>query len=83
MLSWQKGILLTPCPKKYPEELIQRGIRVAMESDRPIAHIAVDLGMHPETLRKKVRQHEAESGKRPDCRRRLSARRPPAASGEL
>ena len=48
-------------PKKYPEELIQRGIRLALESDRPIAHIAHDLGMHPETLRKKVRQHEADS----------------------
>src|SRR3954465_7627236 len=53
-------------PKKYPEELIQRGIRLALEGERPIAHIAHDLGMHPETLRKKVRQHEADSGKRPD-----------------
>ena len=53
-------------PKKYPDELIQRGIRLALESERPIAHIAADLGMHPETLRKKVRQHEADSGKRPD-----------------
>ena len=53
-------------PKKYPEELIQRGSRLAMESDRPIAHIAADLEMHPETLRKKVRPHEADSGKRPD-----------------
>jgi transposase len=55
-----------PRPKKYPDELIQRGIRLALESERPIAHIAADLGMHPETLRKKVRQHEADSGKRPD-----------------
>ena len=53
-------------PKKYPDELLQRGVRLAMEGDRPIAHIAHDLGMHPETLRKKVRQHEADSGKRPD-----------------
>jgi transposase len=53
-------------PKKYPDELIQRGIRLALESERPIAHIAGDLGMHPETLRKKVRQHEVDSGKRPD-----------------
>jgi transposase-like protein len=43
-------------PKKYPEELIQRAIRLALESERPIAHTAADLGMHPETLRKKVRQ---------------------------
>jgi transposase len=52
--------------KKYPDELIQRGVRLAMESDRPIAHIAQDLGMHPETLRKRVRQAEADAGKRSD-----------------
>jgi transposase len=51
-------------PKKYPDELVQRGVRLALEGDRPIAHIAHDLGMHPETLRKKVRQAEADSGKR-------------------
>jgi transposase len=53
-------------PKKYPDELIQRGVRLAVESQRPIAQIAHDLGMHPETLRKKVRQHEADTGKRPE-----------------
>ena len=51
-------------PKKYPDELVQRGVRLALESGRPIAQIAHDLGMHPETLRKKVRQHEADSGAR-------------------
>jgi transposase len=53
-------------PKKYRDELIERGIRLALESDRPIAHIAHDLGIHPETLRKRVRRAEADSGKRPD-----------------
>ena len=53
-------------PKKYPDELIARGIRLALESGRPIAHVAADLGIHPETLRKKVRQAEADSGARPD-----------------
>jgi len=53
-------------PKKYPDELIQRGIRLALESERPIARVAADLGIHPETLRKKVRQAEADSGARPD-----------------
>jgi transposase len=53
-------------PKKYPDELIQRGIRLALESGRPIAHVAADLGIHPETLRKRVRQAEADSGARPD-----------------
>ena len=53
-------------PKKYPEELVQRGVRLALESGRPIAHVAADLGMHPETLRKRVRQAQADSGERPD-----------------
>src|SRR4051812_9168326 len=39
-------------PKKYPDELIERGIGLAVESERPIARIAHDLRMHPETLRK-------------------------------
>ncbi len=41
-------------PKKYPDELVARGVRLALESGRPIAHVAADLGMHPETLRKKA-----------------------------
>lgn len=52
--------------KKYPDELMARGIRLALESGRPIAHIAADPGMHRETLRKRVRQAEADSGARPD-----------------
>jgi transposase len=43
-------------PRKYPDELIQRGVRLVLESERPIAHIAADLGIHSETLRKRVRQ---------------------------
>jgi transposase len=53
-------------PKKYPDELVARGVRLALESGRPIAHVAADLGMHPETLRKKVRQAQADNGGRPD-----------------
>jgi transposase len=52
--------------RKYPEELLERGVRLALESGRPIAHVAADLGIHPETLRKRVRQAEADSGKRGD-----------------
>ena len=37
-----------------------------MESDRPIAHVARDLGMHPETLRRRVRQAQADEGLRHD-----------------
>jgi transposase len=53
-------------PRKYPEELLERGVRLALESGRPIAHVAADLGIHPETLRKRVRQAEADSGERGD-----------------
>jgi len=53
-------------PRKYPEELLERGVRLALESERPIAHVAADLGIHPETLRKRVRQAEADRGKRTD-----------------
>jgi transposase len=49
-------------PKKYPDELVQRGVRLALEGERPIAQIARDLGMHPETLR----NAEADSGRRTD-----------------
>ena len=51
-------------PRKYPEELLERGVRLALESGRPIAHVAADLGIHPETLRKRVRLAEADSGAR-------------------
>jgi transposase len=54
-----------PRPKKYPDELMDRGARLVFESKRPIAHVAADLGVHPEALRKRVRQAEADSGQRP------------------
>ena len=53
-------------PRKYPEELLERGVRLALESGRPIAHVARDLGIHSETLRKRVRQAEVDSGTRTD-----------------
>jgi transposase len=55
-----------PRGTKYPPELLERGVRLALESERPIAHVAADLGIHPETLRKRVRQAEADSGRRGD-----------------
>jgi transposase len=53
-------------PKKYPEELLDRGTRLVFESSRPIAHVARDLGIHSEALRKHVRQAEADGGLRSD-----------------
>lgn len=51
-------------PKKYPDELMERGVRLVFESGRPIAHVARDLGVSPESLRKRVRRTEIDAGKR-------------------
>src|SRR5829696_6601029 len=55
-----------PRPRKYPPELLARGARLVFESGRPIAHVARDLGVPSETLRKYVRRVEADEGRRPD-----------------
>jgi transposase len=55
-----------PAPKKYPDELRERAVRLVLESGRPIAHIANDLGIHREALRQWVRQAEADTGSRSD-----------------
>ena len=55
-----------PRPRKYPQELIDRGVRLAIESGRPVAHVAAEIGVPAETLRKRVRQAEADQGLRPD-----------------
>jgi transposase len=55
-----------PRPRKYPEELLQRGVRLVLESGRPISHVARDIGLPAETLRRRVRQVEADEGLRPD-----------------
>lgn len=51
---------------KYSPEFRERSVRVARESDRSIAAVAHDLGIHPETLRLWVRQDEANDGMRTD-----------------
>jgi transposase len=55
-----------PAPRKYPDELRERAVRLVFESGRPIAHIAADLGVHKESLRHWVRQAEADAGARKD-----------------
>jgi transposase len=55
-----------PRGTKYPKELMERGVRLALESDRPLAEVARDLGVHPEALRKRVRQAQADAGVRRD-----------------
>lgn len=51
-------------PRKYPPELRERAVRLVFESNRPISHVARDLGINYESLRQWVRQAEADAGKR-------------------
>ena len=51
-------------PRKYPNELMERGVRLVFESGRPIAAVARDLGVPSEALRKRVRQAQADRGER-------------------
>jgi transposase len=51
-------------PRRYPDELRARAVRLVFESGRPIAHVARDLGVHKEALRSWVRQAEADTGRR-------------------
>ena len=41
-------------------------MRLAIEPGRPVAHVARDIGLPAEVLRKRVRQAEADQGLRPD-----------------
>ncbi len=50
-----------PAPGKYSDELRERATRLALESGRPIAHVARDLGVHEEALRTWVRQAQADA----------------------
>ena len=51
-----------PAPRKYPTELRERAVALALSSDRPMAHIADELGIHREALRTWVRQAQAVRG---------------------
>src|SRR3954451_19493418 len=55
-------------PKKYPDELRARAVRLYRESDpKPvIRRLAEQLGVHHEALRNWIRQAEADRGERHD-----------------
>ena len=55
-----------PRPRKYPEELRERGARLVFESGRLIAQDAADLGVDRVALRERVRQAQADAGARPE-----------------
>ena len=59
-------------PRKYPEELRERAIRMAVDARRDpttrpgaLARVAGQLGINPETLRNWVTQAEVDGGHRP------------------
>ena len=64
MPCWKEKSVVMPRPRKYPIELLERATRLVFESGRPIAHVAGDLCLPKETLRKYVRQVEVDSGRR-------------------
>jgi transposase len=63
--AWRKEkSRVMPRTRKYPIELLDRATRLVFESGRPIAHVAADLGIPSETLRKHVRRVEVDEGRR-------------------
>ncbi|SFO57988.1 transposase [Geodermatophilus obscurus] len=72
-----------PAPKKYPDELRERAVRMVFEVREEtgqrkgaLVRVAQQLGINPETLRNWVNQAEIDSGVRPgtstDDRQRIA-----------
>ena len=57
-----------PAPRKYPDDLRERAVRLYRESEpRPtFRKLGQLLNVHPEALRNWVRQAEADAGERTD-----------------
>jgi transposase-like protein len=51
-------------PQRYPDEFRQRAIELARSSDKPVAHIAADLGIATSCLRRWMKQDDIDGGRR-------------------
>jgi transposase len=62
-----------PRPKKYPDELRERAVRLSRESEpKPVIRwLAEQLNAHHEALRNWIRQAEADAGERTDRRAQI------------
>lgn len=66
-------IRAVPAPRKYPQELMERGARMVLELRQgdpeqargAVARVARQLGVHSEALRHYVRRAEVDAGHRP------------------
>ena len=52
-------------PHRYSAELIERAVRMALESNRPVSQVASDLGMDPDRLRRYVQQAREQDAQLP------------------
>lgn len=50
-------------PSSYSPEFREEAVQLALKSSKPIAHVARELEVNPETLRSWVRRYEREHGK--------------------
>jgi transposase len=52
--------------RRTPDEFCERAVRLAFESERPIAQVSCDFDIHKQALRLWVLRAEADSGRRRD-----------------
>jgi transposase len=51
-------------PRRYPDEFRQRAIELARSGDKPVAHIAADLGIATSCLRRWMKEDDIDGGRR-------------------